>query len=479
MVNGNVNIQVTAKNTGVNETKKEVDGFVETLGKFLKTVGEGVVAALGFTRTIVALGVEVNPHVLGVSVAVGTLAAGFSELNEAMGKTKSIAQQMEEKFGKPFDILKRDIENQSRSDIKELIQRFQKDGLITDEEAFSLTRALAVQKAQATKKQREEQQALNAQVDNYRIQARVAEAERIEDAKERSLKLLEIEEEYEVKRKGREIKNTEDRNKLVEQIHQAYYQRRLTIVAQFHSQESLKAQQESSASRSPNVQPLSVKSASDLLPQVDAQMKSMTLSAAQLTQGMKRVEVQGIKTFRDILVETAKADKGFEAVKQTGLSIGTAIAQGLQSSTGQLKAVLKNLLTLYLDFLEKQLLEAEAAATLRTLFGDFSAIAQIAAGVAALELAKAAVNSFQEGGWINEPVVGRGLRSGQMYTLGERGPEYVMPNSQLQNARFANSFDTSRIEKVFSNLQLRTEIRGTDLAVIVERGNRINRGRRL
>jgi len=33
--------------------------------------------------------------------------------------------------------------------------------------------------------------------------------------------------------------------------------------------------------------------------------------------------------------------------------------------------------------------------------------------------------SFAAGGWINEPVVGRGIRTGQTYSIAEKRPEYV------------------------------------------------------
>jgi len=36
-----------------------------------------------------------------------------------------------------------------------------------------------------------------------------------------------------------------------------------------------------------------------------------------------------------------------------------------------------------------------------------------------------------EGGLINERVIGRGTRSGQMYEIGEAGPEYVVPAGKM------------------------------------------------
>lgn len=227
------------------------------------------------------------------------------------------------------------------------------------------------------------------------------------------------------------------------------------------------------------IEKLPVKTASDVATKFYTQMKDTKLATVELGKSFQQTGQQASKALEEMSQDAKTTGLSLSTISSTGALIGKTIAQGIESGTGALKAALKKILTMLLDFLEKELLAAQAAATLRTLFGDFSAIAQIAAGIAAIEFAKVAVNSFAQGGWINEPVIGRGLRSGQMYTLGERGPEYVMSNNQLQSARFANSFDTSRIEKAFSNLQLRTEIRGTNLAVIVERGNRVNRRRRL
>ena len=38
---------------------------------------------------------------------------------------------------------------------------------------------------------------------------------------------------------------------------------------------------------------------------------------------------------------------------------------------------------------------------------------------------------LQHGGWITEPIVGTGLKTGTTYTLGEKEPEYVTPKSKM------------------------------------------------
>jgi hypothetical protein len=42
-----------------------------------------------------------------------------------------------------------------------------------------------------------------------------------------------------------------------------------------------------------------------------------------------------------------------------------------------------------------------------------------------------AVDTRQHGGWITEPIIGTGLRTGKTYTLGEVEPEYVIPQSKM------------------------------------------------
>jgi tape measure domain-containing protein len=42
-------------------------------------------------------------------------------------------------------------------------------------------------------------------------------------------------------------------------------------------------------------------------------------------------------------------------------------------------------------------------------------------------ITKGSLRGFADGGWVPEPVVGRGLRSGAGYSFGENGPEYVSP----------------------------------------------------
>ncbi len=49
-----------------------------------------------------------------------------------------------------------------------------------------------------------------------------------------------------------------------------------------------------------------------------------------------------------------------------------------------------------------------------------------------------AFNWYGKGGWIKEPIIGQGLRSGQGYAFGELGPEYVSPGGQMSGGHVTN-----------------------------------------
>lgn len=78
---------------------------------------------------------------------------------------------------------------------------------------------------------------------------------------------------------------------------------------------------------------------------------------------------------------------------------------------------------------------------------------------------------FASGGWIPEPVVGVG-KSGARYMFGEKGPEYVVANDQLQNARQSMA---PTMQPVFV---IKNNITASGLATFVERGTRTNSRRR-
>ena len=63
---------------------------------------------------------------------------------------------------------------------------------------------------------------------------------------------------------------------------------------------------------------------------------------------------------------------------------------------------------------------------------------------------------YAAGGWITEPVIGAGLRSGATYTIAERGPEYVVPMRRATAAQEAD--DSIKVEVHFHGNVVSREI---------------------
>lgn len=101
------------------------------------------------------------------------------------------------------------------------------------------------------------------------------------------------------------------------------------------------------------VNPLTVKSASDIANQISTALKPPILATVALKKGLKETGEQSKQTFTTMSHDASKAGMSLATISNTGAMVGKAIAQGLESSTGQLKAALKNILTLFLDFLKK------------------------------------------------------------------------------------------------------------------------------
>jgi hypothetical protein len=65
------------------------------------------------------------------------------------------------------------------------------------------------------------------------------------------------------------------------------------------------------------------------------------------------------------------------------------------------------------------------------------------------------LRGFADGGWVTEPVVGRGLRSGAGYAFGERGPEFVSPGggaTTVQVVVHVNGADALRDPRLYEQM---------------------------
>lgn len=112
---------------------------------------------------------------------------------------------------------------------------------------------------------------------------------------------------------------------------------------------------------------------------------------------------------------------------------------------------------------------AQVAASLFPLTGLPNPYAAAKWGAAALaaSVAAGAINAMAEGGIINEPIIGRGLRTGSTYAMGEAGPELVTPLSGGRaHAAVVNNYyvsgsiwETERLGRVLDR-RTRGQVRG-------------------
>jgi phage-related minor tail protein len=69
-----------------------------------------------------------------------------------------------------------------------------------------------------------------------------------------------------------------------------------------------------------------------------------------------------------------------------------------------------------------------------------------------------ATQKFAEGGWLMEPIIGMGLRTGTAYTLAERGPELVVPQGKAMGGQVNNV----TVNVSVANTGARSEVSGVD-----------------
>lgn len=124
-------------------------------------------------------------------------------------------------------------------------------------------------------------------------------------------------------------------------------------------------------------------------------------------------------------------DSAFELFQSGFEAIGQSIVEGA-SAWDIFKDAAKETIATLLVMLGKQLLLYAVAAfvPLPGFFNPVGAVLAIAAAAACF-IGAGVIRALGEGGWINEPVMGVGLRTGTGYLMGERGPEYVSPGDAI------------------------------------------------
>ena len=125
------------------------------------------------------------------------------------------------------------------------------------------------------------------------------------------------------------------------------------------------------------------------------------------------------REWSDFLATTLVAGYGasFEAV-------GQAIIEGKAGWEALKEAGKETIASLLRAFGTEWAARAMAAFAIPLGLGAASGIKYLAASAAAFTGA-GIVRALEHGGWINEPVIGRGLETGTTYAIAEKGPEYV------------------------------------------------------
>jgi hypothetical protein len=179
------------------------------------------------------------------------------------------------------------------------------------------------------------------------------------------------------------------------------------------------------------------------------------------TKGQKSFSEQ----FADEFSKSEKSAQMFTRVLDQGISHsinllaeGFAKAFGLGNSLAD--KLLEQMLSIAVQMAETYALESAAMALTAGATGNiFTALGAML---------------FDEGGWVNEPVVGRGMKSGRPYGIAMNGvPEHISTVNQMGAGRGSGG---GMMQPVFI---VTNEISAGKFATFIESGDRINRRRRI
>ena len=160
-----------------------------------------------------------------------------------------------------------------------------------------------------------------------------------------------------------------------------------------------------------------------------------------------------------------------DIIKSTAIDLGNGIA-GIIKKDGTtvqtiVKSILKDMLNAFLDYLQKQLIGDEFEVTAKSIknygpiLGPIRAAVSIALMQAPFLAAKAAINSFAEGGYTGDG--GKYESAGKVH----KG-EYVLPQEAVQNPAFAPLMHITDIARKSGRVANLTD---EDLAAIYNKGN--------
>lgn len=194
-----------------------------------------------------------------------------------------------------------------------------------------------------------------------------------------------------------------------------------------------------------------------LTPLPSTSIPGMSTGGKIATPGMVKVGRAGIPEVQVSFAEALQAEYVFQnsftagvnsMANEISMKIGTAFA----NMFGGAKTMLGSFVGAFMDALSNIAAQVAAAGILNAIFPSLGLMGGF---------------HFAGGGMIEEPVIGRGLKSGKSYTFGEMGSEMVTPIS-----RMGQSSGTSNAMRSYVTV---TPIVGyKELAVKVEVGNRMN-----
>jgi hypothetical protein len=119
---------------------------------------------------------------------------------------------------------------------------------------------------------------------------------------------------------------------------------------------------------------------------------------------------------------------------------------------------------------------ASALAQMAVQAAAYAFLSYLFPGLSFFTTAGAATVARAGGGPIDEPVVGRGMRTGKRWTFGEQGSEWVVPNHQLSSSYMARGGATGGGGSS-QPIVLETRIRGNDLVLVQAKAGQSRKGR--
>lgn len=184
------------------------------------------------------------------------------------------------------------------------------------------------------------------------------------------------------------------------------------------------------------------------------------LNNSEVSQYWKKYErIQEKAEMFSSIIRSIATDLGSDIagiIKKDGTTVQTIV-----------KSVLKDMLNVFLDYLQKRLLGDEAEITAKSIknygpiLGPIRAAVSIALMQAPFIAAKAAINSFAEGGYTGD--------GGKYEPAGEvHKGEYVLPQEAVQNPAFAPLMHITDIARKSGRVANLTD---EDLAAIYNKGN--------